>query len=396
MVMTPSLARPRTAWVAVGTVVGAGVTAALQVGKAAIAAPLLQADLGLDLAAVGWITAIFAVLGVVGGVPAGAVTARLGDRRVLLAGLVAIALGAAVGGGATTFTVLLGSRVIEGLGFLMIAVSGPAVLQRIVAAGDRDLAFALWSCFMPAGMALAMLTVPLAASWQVYWWCSGALAALSAVGIAVSVAGADSRTRFVWRALVKDAWATLRVGPALLAVSFALYSLMFFALFSFLPVLLMQRMAVSLTAAGFLSALATAANIAGNLIAGVLLSRGASRTTLIGIACAVMSLAALGIFIPVLPPLGALLLCVVFSGVGGMLPATIVATTPMLAPAERLVPVAVGLVMQGSNLGQVIGPVAVGGAIDRFGWPSAAAIVVAAGAAGFVVSLLLRKVLRGP
>jgi MFS family permease len=396
MAMTPSPARPRTAWVAVGTVVGAGVTAALQVGKAAIAAPLLQADLGLDLAAVGWITAIFAVLGVVGGVPAGAVTASLGDRRVLLAGLVAIALGAAVGGGATTFTVLLGSRVIEGLGFLMIAVSGPAVLQRIVAAGDRDLAFALWSCFMPAGMALAMLTVPLAASWQVYWWCSGALAALSAVGIAVSVAGADSRTRFVWRGLVKDAWATLRVGPALLAVSFALYSLMFFALFSFLPVLLMQRMAVSLTAAGFLSALATAANIAGNLIAGVLLSRGASRTTLIGIACAVMSLAALGIFIPVLPPLGALLLCVVFSGVGGMLPATIVATTPMLAPAERLVPVAVGLVMQGSNLGQVIGPVAVGGAIDRFGWPSAAAIVVAAGAAGFVVSLLLRKVLRGP
>ncbi|WP_163317338.1 MFS transporter, partial [Enterobacter hormaechei] len=82
-------------------VVGAGITAALQVGKASIAAPLLQADLGLDLASVGWLTAIFAILGVIGGVPAGAIAASLGDRRILLTGLAATVIGAAIGAGST-------------------------------------------------------------------------------------------------------------------------------------------------------------------------------------------------------------------------------------------------------------------------------------------------------
>jgi MFS transporter, DHA1 family, inner membrane transport protein len=200
---------------------------------------------------------------------------------------------------------------------------------------------------------------------------------------------------FSWRDFARDAVATVRAGgPLLLAAIFALYSLMFFALFSFMPVLLMERMGVSLQTAGVLSAVATGANVIGNLAAGVLLSRGVARATLVGTACAVMGVAALGIFSTVLPPLGAFLLCVLFSGVGGMLPATIIATTPILSPAERLVPVGVGLVMQGSNLGQVIGPVAVGGAIDSFGWASASAIVAAAGAAGVVLSLVLRRALR--
>ena len=55
-------------WLAVGTVVGAGVAAAVQVGKASIAAPLLQSDLHVDLAAIGWLTALFALLGAAGAV----------------------------------------------------------------------------------------------------------------------------------------------------------------------------------------------------------------------------------------------------------------------------------------------------------------------------------------
>lgn len=393
-VMTSAAQQSRTVWLAVLVVVSAGITAALQVGKASIAAPLLQTDLGLDLASVGWLTAIFAILGVVGGVPAGAIAASLGDRRILLIGLAATVVGAAAGAISTSFAVLLGSRVIEGLGFLLIAVSGPAVLQRTVAAADRDFAFALWSCFMPAGMALAMLTVPLAANWHIYWWGSSALALAAAIAVALLVPAATSRTGFSWRELASDALATVRAGgPLLLAATFALYSLMFFALFSFMPVLLMNRMGVSLQTAGLLSAVATGANVIGNLAAGVLLSRGVKRATLVGIACAVMGVAALGIFSTVLPPVGAFLLCVLFSGVGGMLPATIIATTPILSPAERLVPVGVGLVMQGSNLGQVIGPVAVGRAIDSFGWASASVIVAVAGAAGFVLSLVLRRAL---
>lgn len=146
-------------WGAVLAIVGAGVVAALQVGKLIIAAPLLRTDLGLDLASIGALAAVFSLLGMFGGIAAGGVITRYGARRMLLAGLAATAAGAVLGGAAPTYGVLLASRVVEGLGFLMISVAGPAALQRMVSASNRDFAFALWSCYMPAGMAIAMLSL---------------------------------------------------------------------------------------------------------------------------------------------------------------------------------------------------------------------------------------------
>ncbi|MFY3673286.1 MFS transporter, partial [Achromobacter xylosoxidans] len=70
-----------TRWGAVLAIVGAGVVASLQVGKVIIAAPLLRRDLGLDLASIGTLTAVFSILGVVGGIAAGGVIARFGARR---------------------------------------------------------------------------------------------------------------------------------------------------------------------------------------------------------------------------------------------------------------------------------------------------------------------------
>ncbi|MFC2252704.1 hypothetical protein ACETRX_23910 [Labrys portucalensis] len=53
--MAPPLLLPRstTAWPAVAAVVASGIAASLQVGKTLIAAPMLQADLGLGLGAIG-------------------------------------------------------------------------------------------------------------------------------------------------------------------------------------------------------------------------------------------------------------------------------------------------------------------------------------------------------
>ena len=76
-----------TRWAAVLAIVGAGVVASLQVGKVIIAAPLLRRDLGLDLASIGTLTAVFSILGVLGGIAAGGVIARFGARRMLLCGL---------------------------------------------------------------------------------------------------------------------------------------------------------------------------------------------------------------------------------------------------------------------------------------------------------------------
>ncbi|SEL49959.1 Predicted arabinose efflux permease, MFS family [Bosea lupini] len=381
----------RTDWLAVSVVVASGIVAALQVGKAAIAMPLVQAEFGLDLGTLGWLASIFAVLGMVGGIPVGTLAIALGARRVLLLGLLAIALGAFLGAAAPRFPMLLASRVVEGLGFLLITIAAPAILQRVASPAQRDIAMALWSCFMPTGIALAMLAGLWLTDWRMIWQVTGALAVAAMVLTVLTVPNTSGGTRPSGTALAGDAGAVLSArGPVLLGFIFALYALMFFALFNFLPVLLMQRMQVSLAAAGLLGALASAVNIIGNLAAGLLLARGVSRVGLIVAASLVMGLSAIGIFLALLPDSATFLLCVLFSMVGGIIPATLLSSAPVLAPAAGLTPVVIGLLMQGSNLGQVVGPVAIGSVIEAFGWPSAAGLVGGAAVIAVLTALGLR------
>lgn len=376
-------------------VIGAGVVAALHVGKGAIAGPQLQAAFVVDLAALAWVTAIFAVIGVVGGIPAGALVAPIGDRRVLLSGLGILAVGAALGAMAQTFPIILGARVVEGIGFLLVTVAGPAILDRLASGSQRDIVFALWSCFMPAGMALALLVGPMIVDWRMAWWASAGITAVFFLGVATIVERSiTGRTKVAWRAIARDAGSVLgNRGALLLAAIFALYSLMFFALFSFLPVLLMDRLGVSLSTAGALAAAVTGINVAGNLAAGIMLGRGIGRVALLAGTCAVMGISALGIFLPVLPDMAAFLLCLLFSALGGLLPATVLATSPLVVTADRQMPMVVGLIMQGSNLGQVVGPVAVGGAYIAFGWSAGTIVVGAAAICAMALTMMLSRAL---
>ncbi|WP_191059970.1 MFS transporter [Geminicoccus harenae] len=392
------LPTPAVDRLAVAAIVGAGVVAAVQVGKAAIAAPLLQADLHVDLASIGWLTAVFALLGAAGGIPVGAVVRALGDRLVLSLGLLAILGGAAGGAGAASFPLLLGSRVVEGLGFLLIVVAAPAVLQRIAPPQARDGTLSLWSCFMPTGMALAMLVGPLFESWRAFWWATAVVAALVLVAVLRVVPAGDAQPAAPGAGLLQDVVHALKApAPVLLALCFVLYSLMFFALFSFLPILLMDRMEMGHGMAGLLSALATAVNVLGNLAAGRLLARGMSRPGLIGAAALLMGLCALGIFPAVVGNGPALLLCLLFSAIGGLIPATLLASAPLAVPVPALTAIVVGLLMQGSNLGQMLGPVLVGEVIETWGWPAATVVVVAAAAMALgVAALLTGRLKAGP
>lgn len=385
-------ASPTTDWWLVAFVVTAGIAASLQIGKAAIAIPLLQAETGYDLAVLGWVSSIFAVLGLFGGVPVGALATRFGDRRILLLGLALLAFGSALGAGTSGFAPLLACRLIEGTGFLMVSVSGPALLRRCVAERDREIAMALWSCFMPAGMALAMLLGPLFGNWRAIWLAGAAFALLAALAVLLRVPAGVGGAKISWRGLAADAGSMfLARGPVLLALCFALYAMMFFAVLSFLPVLLIERMGSSLALAGLLSGLATAGNILGNLLAGVLLRRRVNRALLLAAASGAMGLAALFVFLPLLPAVGAFLCGVLFAMAGGFIPATLLSTAAAIAPRPNLVPTAIGLLMQGSNLGQVLGPAVVGLVISGIGWSGAAGLVAILALLAMATSLALRR-----
>ena len=367
-----------TDWAAVWAVVAAGILTAFHLGKVAIAAPQLQHEFGLSLTEIGGLAAGFALLGALAGLPAGGLVARADDRSMLIIGLAATAGGAALAPVASGFGMLLVSRATEGLGFLLITVAGPVVLRRVTTPGQLNTVYALWSCFMPAGLALAMVAGPWFDGWRVLWWASVAAAGAALVVVAYRVPGQRPSPAAPAARTVPGRPGVTQLAPAFaLAGIFLCYSLMFFALFSFLPVLLEQRMQVDRHTVGWLSGAASAVNILGNLSAAFVLTWWARPVVLAGAALA-MAVCGLGIFLPAFGPLVTLALCLAFSSIGGLIPATLLSSVPHLAATPRGAALTVGLLMQGSNLGQALGPVAVGSAIDAYGWPAAAAAVAVA------------------
>ncbi len=77
----------QTRWGAAFVLIFAGVISALQIGKAAIAVPVLQRELALTLVAASWIVGAYGVLGAIAGLPAGILSSLLSARATLIAGL---------------------------------------------------------------------------------------------------------------------------------------------------------------------------------------------------------------------------------------------------------------------------------------------------------------------
>ena len=116
-------------------------------------------------------------------------------------------------------------------------------------------------------------------------------------------------------------------GPWLVALSFAMYSGQWLAVIGFLPSIYVQSGVAGATA-GVLTAVVAAVNMVGNIASGRLLQRGVAPARLLVIGFVTMGLAAAATFAGggdagLAPTLryGAVLL---FSGVGGLIPATLV------------------------------------------------------------------------
>ena len=151
---------------------------------------------------------------------------------------------------------------------------------------------------------------------------------------------------------------------------------------TFLPVFLMQRLGVALETAGLIGAAIVAANALGNVAAGFILSRGIRPGALLASTAILMGVTGAAFFHAATPGLLAIALGFVFSAVAGMLPTTVLATAPLASPTPSLTPLAIGWVMQGNYLGQVIGPLLIGLIVSRFDWSGAIGLMLVAGAAG--------------
>jgi MFS family permease len=387
----------RTPWAAVLILIGAGVAASFQVGKAPPVLTEMRREFGMSLVLAGWILGTFNVIGLALGAFTGAVADALGRRRLLVLGLITQAAASLAGGLSPWVWLLLLTRVLEGLGFLVVAVCGPALIVRMARARDLRLALSGWSCYVPAGMSAIMVIAPLVTGpfgWRGLWTLNalvlGGYALLVQTFVppstrtGVPARGALSR---ILRDLLRTATS---LGPLLLALTFSTYTLQWLSVMGFLPTLLVEQYGLGTGQASILTALVVAANVPGNLAGGWLMGRGAGRASLIVTASLLMGLSSLVIYAEGLPFGIRYAGCLFFAGAGGLLPAAVISGAPVHAPTADLVATTNGLLMQGSQLGQMAGPPALALLISRAGgWHAAPWLLCGSAALGILLSFWL-------
>lgn len=381
-------------------ILAAGVGAAMHIGKLPPALPVLGQALGVTLVQAGFLLSSMQMAGMLLGLMTGLAVQRVGLKRSMMLGLLVVALGSALGALAQSPAWLLATRAMEGLGFLWVVLPAPALLRQSVGPRRVNRVMGFWGAYMPLGTSLGLLLGPYVMhlalpdmGWRLWWGVLSGWSALLAL-LVLWLIPADTQPATLNSPHQKIMGLTLRSGPAwLLALSFAVYSGQWLAVVGFLPTIYALA-GVASAQAGWLTALAAAANIVGNVLAGRLLERGVQPLTLLRIGFVAMAVGAVVAFLPQTDARLQYAAVLVFSAVGGLIPATLFSLSVRLAPSPAAVSSTVGWMQQWSAIGQFSAPPLVAWvAVRAGGWQWTSAVCVVCCAAGLLLAGAIRQAL---
>ena len=383
-------------WVAITLLFLCGSTVALHIGKVPPALPELRQYWQLSLTQVSLIVSLYALLIAVFGTLLGQQVQRLGYVRFAVFGVGLIGIASLAGSQAPGFLWLLISRTAEGFGWIVAAISLPALLGAMSSQRDQPLVMGIWGSFVPVGTGAMLLLSPVLQSmgqWQLAWQVSGWVSLLAAAIILMLSRHQSDRLLSLTLSEHRPNSMDLR-QPALWVISacFMLYSFQFTSVTSFIPSMLVETSAWSLPRTSQFVAIVVMSNLIGNIFAGVLLKRGVSSPPLLLTGAIGMGTGAMLLFIDSLwleLRLGA---AFGFAIVGGLIPGTCFALLPRIASSAAAVGLLFGLMLQFIGVGQLLGPIILAASVEHSGnWQSAGYIALIVSFLGVLCSIKMGR-----
>lgn len=366
----------------------AGVVAAAQVGKSAAALPVLQAEFDLSLTAAAWYLSVISLVGAVGGAGLGWLGQSIGFRRQVQAGLLLILLMNLAGAAAHGATALMATRVGEGLGFALVVLAAPGLLTTVTGPANRRFVVGAWGAYMPIGAGLGTLLVPLVLllmGWRGVWIMAAAFTAAALVAVTRSVAAAPGKAT---ARLGSFRGALGSRGVLCLTGVFAVYAGQYLAVLGLLPTMLVGDGRISVLTAGVVTGVAFILNAPGNIIGAVLQQRGVPRHLLIIGGSLCMGASVWMLHAEGMPMSARIAAAGIFSFTAGVVPSAAFGGVAALTAGTDSIGPAMGLLMQGSSLGQLLVPPLVAASVTYSG-------IAAGGAAPLVLSGLAALAVLG-
>jgi DHA1 family inner membrane transport protein len=382
-----------TNWRAVWVVFAGGLAAGSYMTKVPPALPAMRADLGLTLIESGWVQTMLYTIGALAGVFFGTIADRYGPKRVALCGLALMIAGGLLGAAAPGYVMLLASRFLEGVGFMLFVVSAAPLLAAATQPADRATAFSIWSSYMPAGGTLALLLAPVALGsfgWRGLWLVLAAFAAACAVLLARSVPPAQFGGGIGSLRLLAES--VLRPGSLALCLGFICYVGQWNSLMTWLPTYVVEERGASQSGAALLLAAYVAINILGNQLGGLLLRGGAPRWAVMAGGAAAMGLTGAGLLWSAAPDALRIVCALAFSVLGGVIPAAVFSGAPVHAKTPQHIGTTNGMITQSSHLSQFVIPILIAWVASRAGgWGASLWVMLTLAAVGIAAGVAVGR-----
>jgi MFS family permease len=362
-------ARRQASWGAIILIYAIGVLGATSISQAIPVAGDIARSFNLSPSQGGWIISIPSAVVALGAIFTGWLVDRFGDKLFLVIGCAILALGDIGVTIAGSPAGLYAMRIVEGVGYVGIAVAAVAMITRTTEGKRRTSALTLWSSFVPMSfIAPILLAAQLAGSdhWPWAFWGHGFVLALLAIA-ALAFLPSLKRER---RAPNRNSGIGLVLrsrAPYLLGLAFACGAFLQTGVASALPHMLPDRFGVSPTFAASLVTVGMTLNLIGCLAVGPMLNRGAGA---FAIALLGVTLTSAGGFALYVPGVGLTLVSVASSlfFLGSGVIVGLWALLPRVAPSPASIGATGGVVTQLVLWGVLFGPPAAFGLLSSGDW----------------------------
>lgn len=176
-------------WVVLGVVFLAGLCAPANMAKVTTLAPIMMEVFSIGPGLIGWVIALFYVLGFVMSFPTAGLANKFGIKNIVIASLVLSIVGGVIGAFSTSLPLFMVSRVLEGAGMGIMGTIGIPAISPWFAPSKQGLPMGIWGMWVSVPMFVGPIVYTAiyeqTGAWQPVWYFTIALSVVALVVFAI-------------------------------------------------------------------------------------------------------------------------------------------------------------------------------------------------------------------
>jgi predicted MFS family arabinose efflux permease len=366
----------RSPWLILAIVLLASMAATLNQFKVPPVMPLLMAAFGQTAGQAGLLMSVFAITGLFLAIPSGFILQRLGYRKTGLTALFFVAVGAGIGAFSHGFGPLLVSRLVEGTGLSLMAVTAPEIVALRFPPDKRGKAMGIWSVWVPFGSTVMFVLAPLLTFhwgwrtvWQFGWWYTIVVGLLFYLLVKPRTGrpSEEERSESCRNLTIRSMSRIMRNRNLwLISLLFCCFNFVVVSFLTWGPTFLQSVRHASIIGASHIIGLTSIMSMVNAQMAGFLLDKTGARKVICALPLLVMAflfpantIVSGNVFLALVVAIGFF---------GGFIPTSVFSSAADVVGDERLAGMGMAVIQIGQNTGMLLGPLVFGLLIESSGW----------------------------